>query len=1351
MLAQKQYSFLQVNNTDGLVNNQVTCIYKDSRGFIWIGTSAGLSRYDGSGFVNYKHNSSDSTSIVDNYIVDIQEDINGDLWIETRWAYTVYDVTKEKFYNDLSLVIGKPNALNAEKIYVDNNKSLWIKKFDIPFYMRLDMHSETLVDVIHNENRKDCSVVNFLHANGNYYYLFSNGTIECYDGERFDRKFKDNFLSGKLGNDSLNTLLFVDAEDDIWFSGNNEGLYHYNSTTHNWKHYTVNSGEHILSSNLITKIIQDENGKIWVGTDHGGIDVINKFSGQVTKVSHQSDNKKSIAQNSITDLYLDDNNIIWVGTYKNGVSYYHESIHKFPHYKHLLSDPQSLPYDDVNCFTEDKNGNLWIGTNGGGLIFFNRTKNTFKSYLHNKRDPFSLSNNVVVSLFIDSKEVLWVGTFTGGLNRFDGQKFKRYQFDAKETNGLTSNNIWSIKEDENGYLWIGTLGGGIVLYDPSKDSFIPLPNKGEVNLPGRFVSQIYELQNGNMFIGTANGVAFYDIKEQRYKHHPIANRATVLPLTNKAVYAVLEDSRGLLWIATREGLIMFDPNSDYIKNFTAKDGLPEDVVNCIQEDEFHSIWISKSTGLSQIIVSKTLPDEEYTFKVYDFTQEDGLQDKEFNPNASYKTSKDELIFGGPNGFNLFESKKIKYNKVLPKVVFTDFQVYNQSISPKAGDNNLKLLDQSVGSTKSIELKHAMNVFSIHFTALDFFIPSKIRYKYQLQGFNDNWVSLDDNQHRVSYTNLNKGDYYFRVKASNNDGLWNEDYAELHIKILPPFYATPFAYFIYMLLVIGVLVYYRYSMLNKERLKFEIQQERLLSKQNHEMDEMKLRFLTNVSHEFRTPLTLILTPLDKLLKQTTSLSDISLLETIDRNAKQLLDLVNQLLDFRKLELHGLRYNPSFGDIVLFLKQVIQNFEDAFNKKGLKFTFKRSTEHFMFYFDHEKLQKVMMNLLSNALKFTPEQGKVSINLTVDEDKDTVEIVVRDNGVGIEKEDIDKVFVRFYQSERNKKLGLSGSGIGLNLAMEMVQLHKGTIRVESEKGQGAKFIVSLPIHKSEKAASETTPMLIPEEEVEPREYEYAKNSKPVILLVEDNIDFRTFMKEALHEKFTIHEASDGKIGFDTVHKILPDLIISDVMMPNMDGLEMCKLLRQDIRTSHIPLILLTARTADEDKIKGLEIGADDYITKPFNMDLLLLRVHKLLEKRSRQQKQFQKMVDIDPSEIHITSMDEKLIKKALATVEKNIPEAQFSVEDLSRELGMSRVYLYKKLLAITGKSPIEFIRIIRLKRGAQLLRESQMNIAEIAYEVGFNSPRYFSKYFKEEYGMLPTAYVKQHMDKLDRGSLS
>ncbi|MCU4174276.1 two-component regulator propeller domain-containing protein [Carboxylicivirga sp. N1Y90] len=1341
--AQKQYSFLQVNNTNGLVNNQVTCIHKDTRGFIWVGTVAGLSRFDGSSFVNYKHNPADTTSLIDNYILTIQEDARGGIWIKTTWGYTVLDTNKEVLYNNVNEYLGQgASHLNISEIYCDKGKQLWILEYDQLHYKKWDAEIKQCLSLFPEGSVRNRIILDFMHVNDAYYCLFNDGVIECYSDSNFELNYQDDYLCGKLGSDSLNVKMCIDYDSDIWFYGNNKGVYHYDKNALEWNHYSINSKKIALTSDLIRKIIQDDKGLIWVGTDHGGIDVINKYTNEVKHIYHQEDNQKSIAQNTITDLYLDNNNIVWVGTYKNGLSYYHESIHKFPHYRHVLSDKSSLPFSDVNCFVEDEKGNLWIGTNGGGLIYFNRNTNTFKSYKYDRIDPNSLSSNVVVSLFIDSYGELWIGTYAGGLNRFNGTSFKRYQHGSLSAHGLSNNNIWSILEDNNKQLYIGSLGGGIDVYDRKSDSFAPLPNRGEKELLSVFINQIIKLSNGNLFIATADGVTFYDVNEKRYKNHPDDYATKAYPIGHKTVYDVFEDSRGLLWTATREGLYVFNPNTNFFKYFTEADGIPHDIINCIKEDLSNKIWISKSTGLSQIIVNEYAPQSDYTFWVYDYTEEDGLQGKEFNPNASYLTSKNELIFGGPNGFNLFDPRNVKYNKKLPKVVITDFQIYNQSISPSSKVRNNKLLEKSIESTEKITIKHTMNVISIDFAALDFFIPEKTRYKYKLEGFNEEWLLLE-NTHKVTYTNLNAGDYYFKVKAANNDGLWNDEYTQLHIKVLPPFYATPLAYFLYVLCIILIIIYFRYSMLRKERIKFEVEQERFQAKRNHEMDEMKLRFLTNVSHEFRTPLTLILTPLHKLLDQKKGGEDKKLLKVIDRNAKQLLGLVNQLLDFRKLELHGLKYNPSYGNLVVFLDEVIRSFEEEFTKKNIEFIFSHSLDKLMLNFDKDKLMKVIMNLLSNALKFTPENGKVTLVLKADELKQLVQISVSDNGVGIKKDDKDKVFTRFYQSENNKKLGISGSGIGLNLALEMVQLHKGTIRFESEEGKGATFIVELPIIKQAEEKVAVKDSSNDNEAIMKSELPET-STKPTLMLVEDNIDFRTFMKETLAGMFEVYEAADGKIASELVYDVVPDLIISDVMMPNVDGLELCKMLRNDIRTSHIPFILLTARTADEDKIKGLEIGADDYITKPFNMDLLMLRVNKLLEKRSKQQKQFQKTIEIDPGEVKITSMDEKLIKKAIDLVNKNIGESSFSVEDFSQELGMSRVYLYKKMTSLTGKSPIEFIRIIRLKRGAQLLEKSQMNISEVAYEVGFNSPRLFSKYFKNEYGMLPNVYVKVKQKK-------
>jgi len=1349
------YSFIRVNASNGLVNNQVTCIFKDSRGFIWIGTTAGLSRFDGSNFVNYTHNDKDPSSILDNYITEIKEDGNGQLWISTRWEYIIFDLNKEIFINNISNILKESNVSGTiSDVYIDKSQKMWFKPVGKKRFYTYNPQKGGLINPFKSKVADNIDAIDFIQFGNYYYFLYSNGTIECFDAKNLGIIFSDDKIKQSIDNESTTVRMFVDADGDIWVYGNNDGIYFYRTSTKQWSYYTDNSSEIRLSSNLIKKIIQDDKGLIWVGTDHGGIDIINKFSKNVQTIYHQGENSKSLPQNSITDIFIDNNHMVWIGTFKKGFCYYHESIHKFPLYQSVASDKTSLPFNDVNCFAEDKIGNLWIGTNGGGLIYFDRINNKYNVYRHNANNQNSLSNDIVVSLFIDDDNLLWIGTYTGGLNTYDGSKFAHYK--ASKESLLTNNSIWTITQDNKRRIWIGTLGSGIVLFDKNTNSFISLPNQDSVKLQSAFVNQIFKMHNGNMFIATAVGVIFYDIEENRYRNHPYGNRERPFQISNNNVNGVYEDSRGLLWIATREGLTMIDPNTDYIKIFRKEDGLSRDIMNCVQEDEYQSIWVSKSSGLSQIMVKPIKPGEDYSFSIYNYTEADGLQEKEFNTNSGFKTSKGELVFGGPNGFNLFQTKNIKYNKNLPLVVFTDFQIFNRSIKVGESLNNRIILKKSIVSAEDIVIKHSMNVFSIGFAAVNSFISEKLKFKYQLEGFDKDWIEIDGNTQKVVYTNLNAGKYIFKIKACNNDGIWNEDYTQLKITILPPFFASPMAYVLYFIIIVLALIYFRYSMLKRERFKFKMEQERLTARRNHELDEMKLRFLTNVSHEFRTPLTLILTPLDKLIKMEKSSSDLKLLETINRNAHNLLDLVNQLLDFRKLDLYGLKYQPSYGDLISFLNEVCGNFSDSFSRKGVKLEFISPMQQFYFQFDSNKLQKIMMNLISNALKFTQEGGSVKViaELQKLETNNDEQIVLRviDTGVGIMEDELDKIFDRFYQSPNNISLGISGSGIGLNLAKEMVNLHGGKISVNSNPGVGSEFIVELPVLLNDKTLTDKHQLEVTKNEAShaPLQLNETKGDKPIILLIEDNFEFRKFMKDSLEDQYIVNEANDGIEGYELVNKIIPDLIISDVMMPRMDGLELCRKLKSDIHTSHIPLILLTARTADEDKIQGLEIGADDYITKPFNMDLLLLRIENLMDKRRKIQKHFQKNIDISPSDIEIPSMDEKLIKKAVAFVSKNIAEPELSVEDLSREVGMSRVYLYKKLLAITGKSPIEFIRIIRLKRGTQLLEKSQMSVSEIAYAVGFNSPRYFSKYFNEEYGMLPKDYAgkfrKNSSDKID-----
>ena len=772
----------------------------------------------------------------------------------------------------------------------------------------------------------------------------------------------------------------------------------------------------------------------------------------------------------------------------------------------------------------------------------------------------------------------------------------------------------------------------------------------------------------------------------------------------------------------------------------------------IVESDDRNLWVSTPHGISNVTVTYKPETRNFSLGFKNYNESDGLQGRQFNENVRLKTSAGEIIFGGINGFNVFHPDKINVNTIKPRIILSDFQIFNKSVAIGEPINKRVILTKSITETDEIILKYTDNVFSLEFVALNFFHPEKSKYKYKLEGFNKDWLMTNGSQRKVTYTNLDPGNYTFYVQASNSDGIWNEDGVQLRIEILPPFWKSGVAFVIYIALILGALLLSRQLILARERMKYKIEKERQYAQQVHELDMMKIKFITNVSHEFRTPLTLIITPLEKMLRAASDPDQRKQYLMIHRNARRLLNLVNQLLDFRRLEVQEVQLNQSEGDIVAFVKEAAHSFTDLSEKKQIEFSFHSDMSSLETMFDKDKLEKILFNLLSNAFKFTPLQGKVEVSMGLlektEEQTKWVSIRVKDSGIGIPSEKHEKIFERFFQNDLPASMVNQGSGIGLSITKEFVKLHGGIITVESEVNAGSCFSVLLPLVDIK--ADAPTPEFVSEPITPPQdsngtvlengiENGQADHKLPTLLLVEDNEDFRFYLKDNLKQAYRIFEARNGKEGLQLTLKHLPDLIVSDIMMPEMDGIELCKKVKSNTNISHTPVILLTARTSEEQKMEGFEIGADDYITKPFNFEILQSRIKNLIHQREIFHKDFRRQIEVKATDIKITSMDEKLIQNAIKYVEEKISDADFSVEDLSRELGMSRVHLYKKLLSLTGKAPLEFIRTIRLQRAAQLLEKSQLTISEVAYKVGFNSPKYFAKYFRDEFGMLPSEYIQ------------
>ncbi|MBP7507097.1 MAG: response regulator [Prolixibacteraceae bacterium] len=1357
--AVNDYQFKKLDVNNGISSNQINAIYKDSYGYLWIGTVNGLNRFDGYSPKVFRKNIDIKGSISGNLINNIFEDHRRRLIVNTGSGINIYDPVTEKFSVDDSVFhknIEIP-LTNITGIFTDKNKNLWVVNRNSGIYKydpKKDLVSHCPVG---NNNLMPFAITGYTVDAEGFIWLINNGpAIEKFDPVSFKviRQFKN--ISSYLRYTDFDNSIYADKDGDLWIYSRDErcGAFLLDSKTGSIKEYRAGSEINRLSHNIITCIVEDQSGRILIGTDHGGLNVINKRTGDTKVVVNDPGDEKSLSQNSIVCMYKDDNDIIWIGTYKKGLNYTHPDLFKFATFSRQPFKKDWLDYEDINSFAEDRNGNLWLGSNGGGLIYFDRLNNTFKTYRHNPNDPNSISSNIIVDVFLDHSGDLWIGTYMGGLNRYDGSRFKHYMNDPNDPRSISSNQVWSIYEDSDRKLYIGTLGSGLDIYDRASDSFIHKKvSTSENSIHSNFVMSISENIDKNLWFATTNGVDYYNKstgKFYQYYYSPDSSG-----ISSNTVLDVYCDKRGLVWIATREGLNILDPKTGKFRLITEKNGLPDNNILTILEDNGGNMWVGTPQGLSNIILSD-IKGDNFSFTLKNFDEKDGLHGKEFNEHSALKTRKGELIFGGADGFSIIKPENLKSAANIPTIVFAGIDLQNKPIESGEKINKRVLLPRSANFVNSISLKHFEKTFSISFAALNYFNPEKTQYHYKLEGFDNDWITTGPNSRKITYTNLHPGEYVFRVYASDIDNTIKSNEINLKIEVKPPFWKTKWALTFYLVFFLLAIFYTLQALVKRERNKFLIQQERIETARIHEMDMLKLKFFTNVSHEFRTPLTLILSPLERIIRTTENGQNKEQLKLIQRNGKRLLNLVNQLLDFRRLEQQGLSLLVREGELVGFCKDATESFSDLSESRNIKLTFTSNVGELKAKLDYDKIEKILFNLLSNAFKFTSEGGNVSVNLLMEEGKNEErQVILRvcDNGIGIPEDKQELIFERFVQSLPEGATVNKGSGIGLSLTKEFVQMHGGTISVKSKVGEGSCFEVNIPLKESYEVQKLAGGTVLIESDLSRKisvvvkeEMGESKGDIFKILLVEDNPDIRFYLKDNLKSDYFILEAVNGQEAWDIILQEMPDLIVSDIMMPVMDGLELCQKIKTDNRTSHTPVILLTAKTTDQQKFEGLETGADDYITKPFNFEMLELRIKTLIEQRHKLRQLYQQNFDLQPSEISITSLDEKFLRKIKTITENNMHEPNFSVEKLSSEFGISRAHLYNKLVALTGKTPIEFIRILRIRRAAQLLEKSQLTVMEIAYKVGFNDPRYFTKHFKSEYNMTPSQYAKKNFKGSD-----
>jgi signal transduction histidine kinase/ligand-binding sensor domain-containing protein/DNA-binding response OmpR family regulator len=1073
----------------------------------------------------------------------------------------------------------------------------------------------------------------------------------------------------------------------------------------------------------------------------------NKLNG--TKYIYKSDSKASwsILDEFTLSLFLDRQDVLWVGTDNGGVSYADINQPDFTFYPFQNSTENNMKESTIRAINQDANGNLWIGARNNG---FSKLDKSGKQTLIFRNDPTnknSLTNNSVRKIYADSHGYLWIGT-KGGLDKFDPRtrKFEHFLFDLKKVN--PRNWIFSLFEDSEGILWAGTWLG-LARYDREHNKFISYFKTKKVSVTQ--IRDILEDKNGNLWVAT-QGNGLFVVKKQyaRGKLNLIIKQylniqGNTNSLINDWLFCLCLDNYGMIWIGSGSGLNRLNPKTMTFTQFQNSDFIDEHVIHGILYEKGF-VWVSHQNGLTQIDCK--------TLKTRYFTKKYDLYENEFSEDAFFKNQKTgELFFGGNKGFISFYPHKIKPRTIQPRVVLSDLKISNNSVTVNQKVNNRILLSKPIYLTKKIELKWSERNIQIDFAALYFPAPETVKYAYRLKGFDNNWGYTVATLRSAIYSNLNAGKYIFEVKAANPDGVWSAEPTTLQIIILPPWWQTWWAYLSYFIISASIVFLAIKYIFDRQKYMHNIQIERVKAEKIKEMDELKTKLFTNVSHEFRTPLTLIIDPIEKLLqKEDNDQKTHYYYNLISKNAHRLMELINQFLDLKKIESGKLQLNPTYRDFILYIKSLAEYFELHAQLHDIHFSISTNAKQQAAYFDSEKMDKVILNLIINAFKNTPAGGNIYIDVNIETEKSLITLRITDSGVGIPADQLKRIFEPFYQVDQTNHEG--SSGIGLTMVKELIQLHNGNIEVKSKEGKGTEFIISLPII----ANNDVDVLDINDEKREKIDLgfnkinqeassanEYHKTDLPTILIIEDNTEIRKYLFQELNDIFHVIEGVNGNDGLAKAIEAIPDLIVSDIMMPGLNGFELCKRVKTDERTSHIPVILLTAQQSDEYKVSGYETGADAYITKPFNTSMLRIRISNLIETRKKLRKLFDKSTGFNTDVIALNNADKLFMDRILSIINNHIGSTTFDVEELADKINMSRTQLYRKVKNLTNKSVQEFIATIRLKKAAEMILSGEYNITQVSEMVGFSEVGNFTRSFIKQYGMSPKAYKNSFQQKV------
>lgn len=1331
-----QYVFKKLTNENGLSYNSVKEIVQDSTGVMWFATKQGLNKYNSYNIQKYYFE--DNVGLPSNMILSLLITSSNQLFVGTTNGLCVYNRKFDNFsplhYEGTSIM--NINALAESKagtILIGTSNGIFL------YYPVQNI----IVKIVSLQNENITSILEYKDGEfiiatfSGIYILNTDGVIKNY----FDTNNTSTLTSNKISS------LYKDSLNTIWVGTDSNGLYRFNREQRTFTKIRLQDID-LAEGEVIRDIAEDRDGNIWVASEHG-VYIIDITNYNVVNISHSLEKSDyHLNDNAVYCLFLSVENIMWIGTYFGGVNY--TTLSNYKGFSNLYpgDGKNQLKGKAVSRIYKSSKGIIWIATEDGGVCSFDPETKTIIDYFQ-QTSGNSLSSNNIHSICEDDYGRIWFGHFMTGIDIYDPVTgiFKNISLSPGERYSITGNSVYSITKDSTGKIWVGSREG-ILTYDYASDQLIPFkPDQ----IQNSFIYNIMEDRTGKIWFCLRTGglISFNPVSDTiNYYEY---NEEIENGLSTNQLIASTEDSKGRIWFGTIDGgLNIYHPEKDSFEVFTKKHGLPNNTIYGALEATDGTIWLSSNRGITQFNYEGG--------KIKNYNLQDGLSQMQFNFSSYFKDSDNTFYFGHINGLTYFNPLLVSDNFIKPRILFSDFKLSNESI--KISEDGI--LTEQINDTEKITLNYSQKAFTIDFVAINHLSAGNNRFFYFLEGFESDWINIG-NKTSVTYTNLSPGNYTFWLKAQNNDGVESLNTKKLEIKIRPPFYLSIWAYLLYAIFLVSVLFIYRKVTIDHEKEKAALSYEKIEKQKIKELNQQRLNFYTYISHEFKTPLSIIISSVDQFIDNQEITGELKVkFDRLRRSAKRLSFLFNQLMDFRKIETKHAKLVLQKGDIVGFLRETCLAFSPLFVQHRINFEFKSNKNHYEYFFDPDKIEKIVVNIVSNAVKNTPIHGEILCKVNVwdqkeNEDSQNLEIIISDNGSGIDKKELSNLFTPFYakyQSNEVKK----GSGIGLTLVKSLVEYLHGTIDVQSSADSGTIFTIQLPLNYKEfsniklesgediqkRSLDIESISHFSNSEIEIRK-EDSNNNEFKLLIVEDTVDLAEILREHFSKNFLVSCAKNGIEALKIVKLEEPDIIISDVMMPEMNGIEFCKKIKQEEATSHIAVILLTAKTSHYDKIAGLEAGAEAYVRKPFDLKELDLHVRNFIEIRKKLRDSVVMGENLDLDKLNFQDKDKEFIENISKIINENIEDETLNTKELAKQLGISKTLVYLKLKKLLNMSGTEYIQTLRFKKAVELMACTNQNISEIAYEIGFSDPNYFSKVFKKVYKETPTVYRKKLLTKI------